>query len=415
MKKFLISVLSILSIACLSAGFLSCGEKTGESSSTQSASQESTPVFETDEDSLAYTLSEDKSYYAVCGMGNYAGTEVVVPDSFRGLPVKEIAEEAFKETSLTKVTLPDTVTVIGKSAFDTCTSLQIADLGKSVTAVGELAFANCDALQKVVLSETLQTIADYAFMNCHKLQFFTLPATLKSIGKSAFFSAMIRELVLPESLETLGEGAFGSCASLKRVTLGGALRTIGAYAFARCKELTKVTIGDSITTVGGAAFSECDKLKTVNLGKAIASVEELAFKNCFQIQSVYYSGTVADWCAISFEDKYSNPLSISATDEFYIGDTLITGELVIPDTVTSIGAYAFYSFHPLTSVVIGEGVTSIGTWAFQDSSLESALFKVPTGWTVKIYGETVDFSDPETAADSLNNILKKQYSYTRGE
>ena len=190
MKKFLIGVLSVLSIACLSASFLSCGEKAGENSSTQSASQESTSAFEADEDSLAYTLSEDKSYYAVCGMGNYMDTEVTVPDSFRGLPVKEIAEEAFKESALTKITLPDTVTVIGKSAFDTCTSLQIADLNKSVTAVGELAFANCDALQKVVLSETLQTIADYAFMNCHKLEFFTLPDTLTSIGDSAFFSAL---------------------------------------------------------------------------------------------------------------------------------------------------------------------------------------------------------------------------------
>ena len=405
MKNFFVSLLSLLAVGCLSVGFAGCGERSSDSQESGSS------FFETDENSLAYALSEDGSYYSVCGIGNYEGTEVVVPDSFRNLPVKEIDEGAFQESAITEVTLPDTVTSIGKSAFDYCKELQTVTFGNSVTTVGELAFSNCEALQKVVFGNSVQTIEAYAFQNCLKLEFFALPNTLKSIGKAAFFGVALRELVLPDSVEILSDRAFSSCQKLKKVTLSKGLQTVGRYAFMHCAELLRVDIGDSVTTIGAAAFSQCDKLQTVYLGTALTTVEELAFAESFFISTVHYRGSLSDWCAISFEDKHANPISVA--QEFYIQESLLTGELVIPDEVPSIGAFAFYQYIPLTSVVIGEGVTSIGTFAFQDTSITSASFKNPTGWKVKDYDLSMDFSNPETSANVLNGWNKLPYHYVR--
>lgn len=415
MKKFFIGLLSILAVGCLSVGFSACNGDGKKPASVESSSDSQTVENEGVENSpsLAYTLSEDKSSYAVSGIGSYIDKEVVIPASYHNLPVTEIAEGAFQESAVTKITLPDTVTVIGKSAFEYCKDLQFVTLGASVKTVGELAFSNCESLQTVLFSEGVQTIENYAFQNCHKLNFSALPSTLKYIGKAAFFGVALQELHLPDALETLGSHAFGSCSKLKKLTVGSSLQTIGSCAFSHCVELQQIDLGDCVTTIQGAAFSECRKLSLVKLGKGLTSIEELAFQKCFQLYTVRYGGGVGDWCAISFEDEQSNPLSLSSMTELYIGGSLVTGELVIPDTVTSIRAYAFYRYSPITSVVIGESVSHIGLFAFQDTSVSSALFKNPTGWKIESYGKSLDFSDPDTAADSLNNILRQTYAYVR--
>ncbi|MEE1153511.1 MAG: leucine-rich repeat domain-containing protein, partial [Prevotella sp.] len=137
---------------------------------------------------------------------------------------------------------------------------------------------------------------------------------------------------------------------------------IGDYAFGFCLGLTSVTIGNSVTSIRDSAFWNCTGLTSVTIGNSVTSIRDSAFEGCSGLTSVHISD-IAAWCNIDFGDSYSNPL-------FYAQHLYMNGEeikdLVIPNSVTSIGDYAFRDCDGLTSVTIGNSVESIGDYAFRD-------------------------------------------------
>ena len=127
------------------------------------------------------------------------------------------------------------------------------------------------------------------------------------------------------------------------------IKGIDASAFEDCTYITSITIPDSVTSIGSYAFSGCSGLT-----------------------DVYYEGDIAGWCNISFESDNSNPMYYA--DNLYINGELLQGELILPNSITSIGDYAFYNCRGLTSIEIPEGVASIGIGAFYNcSSLTSII------------------------------------------
>ena len=138
--------------------------------------------------------------------------------------------------------------------------------------------------------------------------------------------------------------------------------SIGMYAFSGCNSLTSVTIGSGVTSIGVQAFSGCSNLTSITIGKNVTSIGILPFSGCNSLSSVYISD-LDTWCKITFFNQESNPLYF-AHHLFLNGEEI--QELVIPNSVTSIGNYAFYRCSSLTSVTIPNSVTSIGNAAFWD-------------------------------------------------
>ncbi len=143
--------------------------------------------------------------------------------------------------------------------------------------------------------------------------------------------------------------------------MGYPVTRINASAFRYCDELTSVTIPDSVTYIGKNAFLSCYNLASITIPASVTSIGEGAFNHCGNLTSVHISDLAA-WCRIKFAALYSNPLWSAS---LYLNGTVLT-DLIIPDSVTSVGNYAFEGCISITSVTIPDSVTFIGDHAFKN-------------------------------------------------
>ncbi len=333
-----------------------------------------------------------KKGYEVVGINsNFDNVEEInIPSIYGRYAVVSIGKEAFDYcTSLTSITIPDSVTSIGDYAFSGCTGLTSITIPNSVTSIGERAFEDCTSLTNIEIPPSVTSIGSYAFYGCRSLTSITIPDSVTSIGSSAFiYCTSLTSITIPNSVTSIGEWAFYGCTSLTSITIPNSVTSIGEWAFYGCRSLTSVTIPDSVTSIGSSAFSGCSGLGSITVEDG---------------NTVYHSS--------------GNCLIETASG------TLIVGckNSVIPTngSVTSIGEYAFYYCTSLTSITIPNSVTSIGYYAFFGcTSLESVTFADTTTWyrtTSSSYsdGTQTTVTNASTNATYLTNTYENCYWYKK--
>ena len=456
MKKQLLLIVMLLSAAA--SAFAEEVEINGLRYDVNTVTKEATVIWYEDDDN------------------KYKGN-IVIPETvlYRGVTcsVTSIGDHAFQACfDLTSVTIPNSVTSIGDYAFYYCNSLTSVTIPNSVTSIGDDAFSQCSGLTSVTIGNSVTSIGSSAFRGCTGLTSVTIPNSVTSIGSGAFRDCIglqkvivkdiaawcgisfsdnhsnplscakhlysdenteITELIIPNSVTSIGDYAFYFCTGLTSVTIGNSVTSIGNYAFGDCFYLISVTIPNSVTSIGNGAFQDCDGLTSVTIpnsvtsigygafvfctgltsvtiGNSVTSIGSRAFWDCDGLQKVIVKD-IAAWCGISFSDIYSNPL-LYAKHLYSDENTEIT-ELIIPNSVTSIGDYAFCQCFDLTSVTIGNSVTSIGSNAFRGctgltsvtignsvTSIGNLAFGFCTGLTsVTCYAENV----PSTKSDAFDS------------
>jgi hypothetical protein len=202
--------------------------------------------------------------------GNTSLTSVTIPNS-----VTSIGDYAFYgNTSLTSVTIPDSVASIGDFTFYNNTSLTSVTIGNSVTSIGNYAFIDT-ALTSVTIPNSVASIGDGAFESNNLLASVTIGNSVTSIGGDAFFdNTSLTSVTIPNSVLSIGNGAFYNNNALTSVIIGNSVTRIGNYAFLETA-LTSVTIPDSVTSIGYSAFKGNTALTSVTfLGNAPTTFDD---------------------------------------------------------------------------------------------------------------------------------------------
>ena len=231
MRKTLIKLLFLVLALCLGACmFTACSNNDGEQGS----------------ESLMFEKISGKDEYCVVGLGEVSSWDIVIPSTYKGLPVTEIGENAFsagyngdeRTENITSIVLPNSITQLGDGAFFGCISLTSIQLSNAITSIGTNTFYNCDSLTSIVMPNSVTSIGYQSFYGCNSLTNVSISNSLTIIGQSAFYE----------------------CVSLKNVVIPSSVTKIGAFAFYNCDSLGKIVIPSSVVTMDAQIFSACDNL-----------------------------------------------------------------------------------------------------------------------------------------------------------
>ena len=217
------------------------------------------------------------------------------------------------------VEIPDSVTTIGLSAFNGCTTLKSINLGK-VRVIEDNAFNSCSNLTTITFPNTLRTIGDWAFGGGTGLTVLALPEGVVSIGTGAFGYSNLKEVILPNSIENIGNECFAHSTKLETVVLPENLKTVGRSMFHSCKALKSIKIPEGITTIEQSAFHSCLALEYVWLPTSLKSIGNSAFFGCTALNHINIPLGVETFGTTVFDESgtYLSPLVIYIDSKAYI-------------------------------------------------------------------------------------------------
>ena len=240
--------------------------------------------------------------------------------------VKQICKNAFRESGLESIVIPDGVVEISASAFSTNKKLKRVELPSTLRTIGEHAFRE-SGLESIVIPDGVVEIGASAFSTNKSLKRVELPSTLRTICKNAFRESGLESIVIPDGVVEIGAAAFYTNKGLKRVELPSTLRTIGEQAF-RESGLESIVIPDGVVEIGAAAFSANKSLKGVKLPSTLRTIGKQAFQNTGVIHIVI-PDSVNDVGNFAFADcvNLESILYPSDIEKLYLGTICVCPKL----------------------------------------------------------------------------------------
>ena len=321
----------------------------------------------------------------VTGLGESSFSGIYSPDHQKGYILLSFCNQ------IQSVTIPESVTSIGKSAFEHCSNLDSLTInGVATSMIGAYAFASCTSLTSLSLVGSFQTIGDCAFASCGMTS-LTIDATITSIEKYAFSSSSLISLSLTGNVQKIGDYAFANCTSLTSLSLTGNVQKIGDHAFDSCSSLYTVTLPKSLTSIGSYAFDSCTSLDSIEIPGKVTEIGDCAFhlsgltsvkidegvqstgadmfNGCAKLTTVTFPEsltTIADgsFASCSKLDHVKIPARVTCIGDSAFSNCTSLSEITLQDGVKTIGANAFFSCQALTSITLPDSVTDIGKDAF---------------------------------------------------
>lgn len=281
-----------------------------------------------------YVMYTEVTSYALI-LNNSSNSDNPVPMIFVKSPVPIVAGEIYNSDTYGELTV-----VEAYANFENSYSAPWQSYSSTLTSVV------CED-NIVVTSSAYRWFREY-----QQLKYVDISKMGTSLLLETFYRcSQLKEILLPSTLESIS--SFYGCESLESIVLPDGLKTIAAQTFWNCKNLKSITIPQSLVSIGSAAFSDTPKLTAM------------------------YITDIASWCNVSRDGIWAHPFYGSDGETtMYLNNNPIT-DLVIPNNVQSIDAFAFYCTDSITSLNIPDSVKTIGAYAFSGCKNMSGEVKMP--------------------------------------
>ena len=320
------------------------------------------------------------------GQGAFAYCDDFTSTLTLGSNLTAIPYNAFNGCSFTgQLTIPASVTAIGESAFSGCSGFSGAlVIPENVTSIGSAAFSNCTGFTQLDYNAINCTIDNDSWREwlyeCNSITTLNIGENVEVIPNHAFMNQeqFTGNLTIPGSVTEIGNYAFAHC-GFTGVTFNEGLTRISGYAFENCTGITSIELPESLTFLSG--FYGCTGLTSVTIPAAVEGIGNTAFRDCTNLLEINFNATNCTTVNAQSGDEswLENCQSLTTINigenvhtipnyAFYDCSTL-TGDLVIPNSVTTIGERAFYQTSFNGSLTIGESVTNIGDYAFYNDAI----------------------------------------------
>ncbi len=255
---------------------------------------------------IFYEDAPDGKYVRFYTEGLTGSEELVIPETVDGVTVKGIRGDVFRNTSLERVTLPNTIDTIRGHAFEGCSQLLSINIPTNVKSIGAYAFSECENLLYVEFPESLKHIGAYAFNHCEQLSINNLPQQMDSIGAYAFQSCWkIKELTIPENLTEIHAFCF-SGTGITSITIPASVERIGEQAFSNTDLETLIFEDNSqLTRIGSRAFF-FTKLTEVTIPPSVKEIRGSAFRECHHLTKA----TIPQDCEVADKAFKASPTEI---------------------------------------------------------------------------------------------------------
>lgn len=277
-----------------------------------------------------------------------------------------ISNYAFYQTLVNRVTVPDSVKLIGKAAFYECEQLRHVTLPDGLKRIEDYTFYGCSALYDMKIPSGVESIGRSAFYQCVSYENIELPDSVQSLGDYCFYGSRVTAIRFGAGIKSIGSRAFQG-SGLQTVTIPGTLENIPERAFAKSSLLQHVILGEGVKTVGRYAFTECLSLVDIVLPQSLEKIGDYAFYKCTSLTAIDFGGT-----------------SEIGNSSFFGCSAL--RKIVIPQCVKKIGNSAFRNCSLLESVILPTSAETLGSHLFNGCDrlvvyAESA--EAPEGWNTR--------------------------------
>ncbi|MCH5246374.1 MAG: leucine-rich repeat domain-containing protein [Muribaculaceae bacterium] len=272
-----------------------------------------------------------------------------------------IGDYAFAGSSIKSVTIDADITEIPENAFAECNNWNKIIFGESVTNIPNGICKDKTSIQTVEFKGENIIIGDEAFYGSGITSIDL--TNVSKIGDYAFAYCPLfanlpedqRKLVIPDGMTEIGNGAFYNCSNISSLEIPGSVEIIGNKAFAGNVSLKELTLNEGLKIIGESAFDteapdKTPQLENVIIPGSVERIEDRAFCNQSKVSSLIFLG----------DDK----LEYIGDYAFYASTSSPIKSIYIPNSVTTIGAYAFHQCQQATEIIIGDNVKTIGDYAF---------------------------------------------------
>jgi len=306
-------------------------------------------------------------------------------------------------STLTRISIPETINVIETSVFENCTSLSSFTVPASVSSIGSGAFRGCTNLKTFIIEDgdSLLTLTDQfdnsAFSDNCPIDSLYLGRNLKyatrkwtnltrvDIGDKvthligSLFSncTKLTNVHLGANVATMGTGVFSGCTSLESIDLSVTkLTTLPLYSFYQCSSLKSVLFPADLTEIQYGSFENCTSLSSFTVPASVSSIGSGAFHGCTNLKTFIIEDSDSE---LTMGDGSNSPFSDNcAIDSLYLGRNINSDfkrgmwtnltRVAIGDKVTHLIESLFYGYTKLRNVHFGENITSMGEYVFSGCS-----------------------------------------------